>query len=104
MPVFELSPDSPVLQPAYVRLLCDVLRKKGVDLGPTLQQAGLGDLNLLQSRDRPVSVMQVAALVATSTMWAWPAASKWVNGEVMAVDYRAATRGWDDRPRPLEPA
>jgi AraC-like DNA-binding protein len=66
MPQFELSPDSPVLQPAYVRLLCDVLRKKGVDLGQTLQHAGLGDLISLQSRERAVSVQQVAALVATA--------------------------------------
>ena len=66
MPSFELSPDSPVLQPAYVRLLCDVLRRKGVELGPTLQQAGLEDLTSLQTRDGAVSVKQVAALVATA--------------------------------------
>ena len=63
---FELSPDSPVLQPAYVRLLCDVLRKKGVEFGSTLQQVGLGDLASLQTLDRAVSVQQVAALVATA--------------------------------------
>lgn len=66
MSAFDLSVDAPVLQPAYVRLLCEVLRKKGIDLTDTLNGIGLGDGARFQSQDALLSVRQVNAVVAAA--------------------------------------
>jgi hypothetical protein len=66
MTSFDIGIDTPVLQPAYVRLLCEVLRKKGIDLSATLREIGLGDWADLQGRDELLSVRQVNQVVAAA--------------------------------------
>ena len=66
MTSFDLGIDAPVLQPAYVRLLCEVLRKKGIDLSATLHDVGLGDWAALQARDELLSVRQINQVVAAA--------------------------------------
>jgi AraC-like DNA-binding protein len=66
MTSFDLGIDAPVLQPAYVRLLCEVLRKKGIDLSATLRDVGLGDWAALQARDELLSVRQINQVVAAA--------------------------------------
>ena len=67
MSLYDLSVDAPVLQPAYVRLLCAVLRKKGIDLSGTLRSIGLGDWSALQGHEDPLSVRQVNQVVIAAT-------------------------------------
>jgi AraC-like DNA-binding protein len=63
MNVFDQSVGTPVLQPAYIRLLCEVLLKKGLDIEPALRSAHIGDWKSLQSREAPLSVLQVSKLI-----------------------------------------
>ncbi|MNR30883.1 hypothetical protein D3C85_1483600 [compost metagenome] len=41
-------------------------------------------------RPSATAIRWVAGLAATSTIWAWPWASKWVSGEVMEVGSNTA--------------
>ena len=66
MTSFDLGIDTPVLQPAYVRLLCEALRKKGLDLSGTLDEVGLGNWAALQGREALLSVHQISAVVSAA--------------------------------------
>lgn len=63
MTSFDLSPDAPVLQPAYIRLMCEVVQKKGIALDDALQRAGLASRQALQAREALVSVRQLETLL-----------------------------------------
>lgn len=63
MDAFDLSQDAPVLQPAYIRLMCEIVQKKGVDLEDALRKAGLVSRQALQAREALVSVRQLEALL-----------------------------------------
>ena len=68
MTEFSLGPDVPVLQPAYVRLMCEVVHRKGIDLDRALQAAGLDSRKALQSREALVSVQQLAELISAARL------------------------------------
>lgn len=63
MNTWDLSQDAPVLQPAYIRLMCEVVQKKGIDLDDALGAASLESKQALQAREAPVSVRQLGALL-----------------------------------------
>lgn len=63
MTAFDLSPDAPALQPAYIRLMCEVVHRKGIELDSALRDAGLVSRESLQSRESPVSVQQLCSLL-----------------------------------------
>jgi AraC-like DNA-binding protein len=63
---FNLSQDAPVLQPTYIRLLCEVIQKKGIDLDTALHLAGLGNRESLQAREAMVSVQQLNAFLMSA--------------------------------------
>jgi len=63
---FDLSQDAPVLQPTYIRLMCEVVHRKGIDLDTALHDAGLGSRDALQTREAMVSVQQVNALLMSA--------------------------------------
>ena len=65
---FTLGPGAPVLQPAYVRLMCEVVHRKGIDLDHALHAAGLESRKALQSREALVSVHQLSELISVARL------------------------------------
>ena len=63
MHTFKLSQDAPILQPAYIRLMCEVVHKKGVNLDVALHAAGLGNREALQTREALISLRQLNELL-----------------------------------------
>ena len=60
------TPDSPTVNPAYLRLMASVLRGRGFAVEALLAAAGLGDEAALAARARPCSLREVDALVAAA--------------------------------------
>ena len=60
------TPDTPTVNPGYVRLMVSVLRGRGFAVDALLAAAGLGDEAALAARAQPFSLREVDALVAAA--------------------------------------
>jgi AraC-like DNA-binding protein len=60
------TPDSPAVNPGYLRLMASVLRGRGFAVDGLLSAAGLGDEAGLAARMQPCSLREVDALVAAA--------------------------------------
>jgi hypothetical protein len=61
------TPDSPAVNPGYLRLVASVLRGRGYAVNALLAAAGLGDEAALAARVQPCSLREVDALVAAAS-------------------------------------
>ena len=60
------TPDTPTVNPGYVRLMVGVLRGRGLAVDTLLAAAGLGGEAVLAARMQPFSLREVDALVAAA--------------------------------------
>lgn len=60
------TPDTPTVNPGYLRLMASVLRGRGFAVDALLAAAGLGDEAALAARAQPFSLREVDALVAAA--------------------------------------